>query len=52
MGDDVADLDPGLRHMCTGQRWIKTRRPALYGPLTELTGREEDTRKVRFEREK
>jgi predicted amidohydrolase len=48
----VADLDPDLRHMCTGQRWIKTRRPALYGLLTELTGREEDTRKVRFEREK
>jgi len=48
----VADLDPDLRHMCTGQRWIKTRRPSLYGLLTELTGREEDTRKVRFEREK
>jgi predicted amidohydrolase len=47
----VADLDLDLRHMCTGQRWIKTRRPALYGLLTELTGREEDTRKVRFERE-
>jgi predicted amidohydrolase len=46
----VADLDPSLRHMCTGQRWIKTRRPSLYGPLAESTGREEDTRKIRFER--
>jgi predicted amidohydrolase len=46
----VADLDPGLRDMCTGQRWIKTRRPALYGLLAESTGREEDTRRVRFER--
>jgi len=46
----VADLDPSVRDMCTGQRWIKTRRPSLYGLLTEPTGREEDTRKVRFER--
>ena len=46
----VADLDPQLLDMCTGQRWIKTRRPSLYGPLTEHTGREQDTRTVRFER--
>ena len=46
----MADLDPGLRDMCTGQRWIKTRRPALYGLLAESTGREENTRRVRFER--
>ena len=44
----VADLDPAVLDKCTGQRWLTTRRPDLYGPLTELTGREEDTRKVRF----
>ena len=47
----VADLDASLREMCTGERWIRTRRPELYGPLTQPTGREEDTRKVRFQRE-
>ena len=46
----VADLNPDLRDMCTGQRWIRTRRPSLYGPLTELTGREQDTRTTRFAR--
>ncbi len=44
----VAELDPALLEMCTGRRWIKTRRPALYGPLAELTGKEDDTRAVRF----
>lgn len=44
----VADLDPDLLEMSTGQRWIKSRRPDLYQPLVETTGREEDTRKVRF----
>jgi predicted amidohydrolase len=46
----VARLDPELREMCTGQRWLATRRPELYGPLTEATGKEEDTREVRFRR--
>ena len=46
----VANLDPHLLDMCTGHRWIKTRRPSLYGPLTEYTGREQDTRTVRFKR--
>jgi predicted amidohydrolase len=46
----VADLRADLRHMCTGQRWIKSRRPDLYQPLTVYTGLEEDTRQVRFER--
>ena len=46
----VADLDPDLLDMCTGQRWLTTRRPALYGPLTERTGKEKDTRTVRFAR--
>ena len=50
-GDDmvVADLDASVRHMCTGQRWIRSRRPELYQPLVVPTGKEEDTRKVRFE---
>lgn len=49
-GDDmvVADLDPALRENCTGVRWIKTRRPDLYGKLAVPTGLEEDIRRVRF----
>lgn len=50
-GDDlvVADLDAGLRERSTGVRWIKARRPELYASLTIPTGREQDTRQVRFE---
>jgi predicted amidohydrolase len=48
----VADLDASLRERCTGVRWIKARRPELYGPLAQATGREQDTRAVRFEYEK
>ncbi len=50
-GDDmvVADLDLSLIENSTGRRWIRTRRPALYGPLTESTGKERDTREVRFD---
>lgn len=44
----IADLHPEVLDMCTGQRWIKTRRPDLYDPLTELTGKEQNTRTVRF----
>lgn len=44
----VADLDPAIREMCTGQRWLKTRRPELFGGLTVPTGMEEETRSVRF----
>lgn len=47
----VADLDPQVREMCTGQRWLKTRRPELFAPLTVKTGIEEDTRTVRFRRQ-
>jgi N-carbamoylputrescine amidase len=51
IGDDmvIADLDASLRERCTGVRWIKARRPELYQPLTLPTGREMDTRAVRFE---
>jgi len=53
IGDDlvVADLDASLRERCTGARWIKARRPELYQPLAVRTGREMDTRAVRFEYE-
>ena len=45
----VADLDASLLENATGRRWIKTRRPELYGPLTVRTGQEVDTRSVRFD---
>ena len=45
----VADLDLELRTRATGTRWIRARRPELYGPLTEKTGQEELTRSVRFD---
>ena len=48
----IADLDASLRERCTGVRWIKARRPELYAPLTQITGREQDTRTVRFEYDK
>jgi predicted amidohydrolase len=44
----VADLDPSLLVNCTGRRWMRTRRPELYKPVTEPTGMEQDTRAVRF----
>ena len=44
----VADLQASLRDRATGVRWIRARRPELYGPLTVPTGREQDTRTVRF----
>jgi predicted amidohydrolase len=45
----IADLDLSLLEECTGRRWIRTRRPELYGPLTVPTGMERDTRSVRFD---
>jgi predicted amidohydrolase len=45
----VADLDASLLEESTGRRWIRTRRPELYGPLTVPTGKERDTRSVRFD---
>jgi predicted amidohydrolase len=45
----VADLDASLLEESTGRRWIKTRRPELYKPLSIPTGRERDTRSVRFD---
>lgn len=45
----VADLDASLLAESTGRRWIKTRRPELYKPLTVPTGKERDTRSIRFD---
>lgn len=47
----VADLDASVRRMCTGVRWIRSRRPELYPSLAQATGRERDTRYMRFSRE-
>ena len=45
----VADLDLSLLPESTGQRWTRSRRPELYGPLTRPTGREISTRALRFD---
>ena len=45
----VADLDPALLEENFGRMFIRTRRPELYGPLAEPTGREVDVRVSRFE---
>jgi N-carbamoylputrescine amidase len=51
-GDDmvVADLNDALLEECTGRRWIRTRRPELYSPLTVRMGFEVDTRTARFDK--
>ena len=40
----IADLDLSLLEHSTGRRWIRTRRPELYGELSVPTGQEVDTR--------
>ncbi len=44
----VADLDAEVLPTSSGRRWLNARRPELYKPLTVPTGREKDTRSVRF----
>ena len=44
----VADLKAETRAMCTGVRWIRSRRPELYEAVSTPTGREQDIRTVRF----
>ena len=44
----VADLDLELSPFCTGRRWIRGRRPELYGLLTERMGYELGAREARF----
>ena len=46
----VADLDLSLIEHSTGRRWIRTRRPELYGDLAVPTGQEVDTRQLRFDK--
>jgi predicted amidohydrolase len=46
----IADLDASLLENATGRRWIRARRPDLYGPLTLPTGRERDTRDLKFDK--
>jgi predicted amidohydrolase len=45
----VADLDAALLEHSTGREWIAARRPELYRLLTERSGRERDTRELKFE---
>jgi predicted amidohydrolase len=45
----VADLDGRLLDQATGRSWIAARRPELYGLLAKPTGRERDTRELKFE---
>lgn len=45
----VADLDPDLLTQATGRLWIQARRPEMYGQLSQRTGRERDTREMKFE---
>jgi predicted amidohydrolase len=44
----VADLDASLLPTSSGRRWLRARRPELYGSLAQPTGQEQETRKVRF----
>jgi predicted amidohydrolase len=50
-GDDMVmtDLRGELLVNSTGQKWIQARRPDLYHGLTVLTGRERETRVLKFE---
>ena len=50
LGDAMvtADLDASLVPTSSGRRWLRVRRPELYGLLTRRTGQEQDTRRVRF----
>ena len=44
----VADLDLSLLPLSTGRRWIRARRPELYGSLTVPLGHELGPREARF----
>ncbi|MBA2115164.1 nitrilase family protein [Bremerella alba] len=44
----IADLDMSLLDKCTGRRWIRGRRPELYGILTESQGSELSPHEARF----
>ena len=44
----VADLRAEVQPASTGRRWLRGRRPELYGVLTQSTGQELDPRAARF----
>lgn len=44
----IHDLDLSLLDYCTGRRWIRARRPDLYGDLISSSGNELDPRTARF----
>ncbi len=48
----IAELDRDQLTMCTGRRWIRGRRPELYGPLCQTQGTELDPRAARFSTER
>lgn len=48
----IADLDAQLLERCTGRRWIRGRRPELYGLLAQITGKELNPREARFSTDK
>lgn len=43
-----ANLDASLLETSSGRRWMRARRPELYESLARRTGREQETRRVRF----
>jgi N-carbamoylputrescine amidase len=45
----VADLEANILPTSSGRRWLRARRPELYGQLCVPTGEERDTRSVRFD---
>lgn len=45
----TADLDRSLLEHATGRLWLSARRPELYGPLTQPTGRERSAREIKFQ---
>lgn len=47
----TADLDLSLLPLSTGRRWIRGRKPELYGILTQPLGHEMDPRSARFSSE-
>ncbi len=51
IGDDmvVAELRASVLESSSGRRWLRARRPELYGTLTERSDSERSTRQVRFE---
>jgi len=44
----IGEFDLTLLEECLGRNWIQGRRPELYGPLTIPTGREKDSRTLKF----